>query len=226
MLSERKNLWILYKSLLNSRRVNPYSVNRVAIDDIDMFLSQFDNEVSFLNLRTWFKIVQNPISQGGVELTKEEAIKKYCCDLQWAKDGGYCGAKPTPTSGPNPTPTPGPNPNPAPIQACPSTSTTGEDIVNGASVKKCVKGDIVKKIQENLKKHGLTGYSRSGNPDGVFGSRTDKTVRQFQASKGLSVDGVVGTKTWLELVKDKKPNELDTDMDVLDTGVDDSLGMD
>jgi hypothetical protein len=134
--------------------------------------------------------------------TIKDFYEKYVCDLEWAKSTSYCGAKPTPTSGPSPTPTPVPNP----INTCPATSTTGEDIVNGASVKKCVKGDIVRKIQENLKKHGFTGYSRSGNPDGIFGSRTDKTVRQFQSSKGLSVDGVVGPKTWLELVKDKSNN--------------------
>jgi peptidoglycan hydrolase-like protein with peptidoglycan-binding domain len=35
--------------------------------------------------------------------------------------------------------------------------------------------------------------------DGVFGAETEKAVRQFQADHGLTVDGVVGRKTWAAL---------------------------
>ena len=34
------------------------------------------------------------------------------------------------------------------------------------------------------------------SPDGVFGSQTRSAVRAFQASKHLSVDGIVGPNTW------------------------------
>ncbi len=36
--------------------------------------------------------------------------------------------------------------------------------------------------------------------DGIFGPRTDTAVRDFQTSKGLSRDGVIGEDTWAELL--------------------------
>ena len=38
--------------------------------------------------------------------------------------------------------------------------------------------------------------------DGVFGSRTEQTVRRFQGLNGLAVDGVVGRNTWNALRSD------------------------
>ena len=37
---------------------------------------------------------------------------------------------------------------------------------------------------------------RTGGLDGVFGSRTDEAVRNYQRSRGLSVDGIIGNITW------------------------------
>ena len=37
---------------------------------------------------------------------------------------------------------------------------------------------------------------RTGGLDGVFGSRTNEAVRNYQRSRGLSVDGVIGNITW------------------------------
>jgi len=34
------------------------------------------------------------------------------------------------------------------------------------------------------------------NPDGVFGINTDKKVKEWQKSKGLVADGVIGPKSW------------------------------
>ncbi|MBP3596934.1 MAG: peptidoglycan-binding protein [Clostridia bacterium] len=36
----------------------------------------------------------------------------------------------------------------------------------------------------------------TGGLDGVFGSRTNEAVRNYQRSRGLSVDGIIGNITW------------------------------
>lgn len=90
-----------------------------------------------------------------------------------------------------------------PATGCKSTNATGADIISGTLIKKCVKGDIVGKIQERLKVHGFPNFSKNGVIDNTYGSRTKQMVIDFQSSKGLTPDGVVGPKTWTELVKDK-----------------------
>jgi peptidoglycan hydrolase-like protein with peptidoglycan-binding domain/GH24 family phage-related lysozyme (muramidase) len=53
-----------------------------------------------------------------------------------------------------------------------------------------MQGEDVRRVQQAL--------ARAGFPvavDGVFGPGSDRAVRQFQASRGLSVDGVVGSLT-------------------------------
>lgn len=35
--------------------------------------------------------------------------------------------------------------------------------------------------------------------DGIFGTKTDKAVRKFQADCGIKVDGVIGLTTWNKL---------------------------
>ncbi len=56
-----------------------------------------------------------------------------------------------------------------------------------------MKGNDVSMLQQKLL---ARGYSVVGSADGVFGPKTDKGVRQFQADQGLVVDGIVGPKTW------------------------------
>ena len=40
------------------------------------------------------------------------------------------------------------------------------------------------------------GWSGIGAADGRYGPKTERVVRQFQKSKGLTVDGKIGTGTW------------------------------
>lgn len=56
-------------------------------------------------------------------------------------------------------------------------------------------GERVRTVQYLLR---ARGYSIT--VDGVFGSGTAATVRSFQSSRGLAVDGIVGPQTWEALV--------------------------
>jgi putative chitinase len=59
------------------------------------------------------------------------------------------------------------------------------------------RGDEVKKIQEKL---GLKA-------DGIFGARTEKAVKTWQAAHGLTADGIVGAATWGTMFTDAPAGE-------------------
>lgn len=40
---------------------------------------------------------------------------------------------------------------------------------------------------------------RTGGLDGIFGSATEQAVRNYQRSRGLPVDGIIGCNTWRSL---------------------------
>lgn len=63
-------------------------------------------------------------------------------------------------------------------------------------LKKGAQGNITKLLQEKLVK---LGYSTNG-VDGIFGSGTHTAVREFQKTRGLTADGVVGQNTWRKLL--------------------------
>ena len=44
----------------------------------------------------------------------------------------------------------------------------------------------------------LNGYN-VGTPDGLFGTGSETKLKQFQAAKGLTVDGICGANTWAKL---------------------------
>ena len=52
-------------------------------------------------------------------------------------------------------------------------------------------GEEVKQIQKRLKDWGYY----KGNVDGIYGSKTQQAVKDFQKANGLKVDGVAGDKT-------------------------------
>lgn len=56
------------------------------------------------------------------------------------------------------------------------------------------KGSAVKKLQELLNKQGYGLIA-----DGIFGEITDECVRDYQKKNNLTVDGIVGNKTWNSL---------------------------
>lgn len=58
-------------------------------------------------------------------------------------------------------------------------------------LKKGIKGNEVKKLQELLNKNGFSLIA-----DGDFGLKTEAAVKEFQKKKNLIADGIVGPKTW------------------------------
>lgn len=57
-------------------------------------------------------------------------------------------------------------------------------------------GYAVEAVQRDLKRHGYPI-----EVDGLFGSETDRIVRQFQRDRGLVIDGIVGRKSRRALVQ-------------------------
>ncbi|WP_238906621.1 GH25 family lysozyme [Clostridium sp. YIM B02506] len=58
------------------------------------------------------------------------------------------------------------------------------------------KGNITRLVQEKLNALGFN----CGETDGIFGEKTRAAVINYQRSKGLSADGIVGQNTWRKLL--------------------------
>ena len=82
-----------------------------------------------------------------------------------------------------------------------TNNTTGKDGDNVTTVKRGSKGTDVKVLQALLNVNGA-----NLTVDGDFGAGTDTAVKTFQKTKGLTADGVVGTKTWEALSAVKVTN--------------------
>lgn len=67
------------------------------------------------------------------------------------------------------------------------------------TVKRGAKGNITKLIQERL---NSVGFKLS--TDGIFGGGTERAVKVFQKTRGLTQDGVVGRNTWDWLLRGTK----------------------
>jgi peptidoglycan hydrolase-like protein with peptidoglycan-binding domain len=80
----------------------------------------------------------------------------------------------------------------------PAPTCTGAnlDFTAYTTVQSGSTGNLVKAAQCLLK---AAGYD-PGAPDGVFGSNTATAARNFQAGRGLTADGVVGSRTWTALL--------------------------
>jgi hypothetical protein len=77
-------------------------------------------------------------------------------------------------------------------EACPYTEPT-------STLRQGSTGESVKWLQWHLYK---LGYLSSGDIDGDFGPTTLSAVKKYQTDKGLDVDGVVGSGTRGQLIKD------------------------
>ena len=55
---------------------------------------------------------------------------------------------------------------------------------------------------------GLAVADAAPVPDGIFGRRTDYAVRRFQDADGLTIDGIVGRRTWSALLDLLQPHRL------------------
>lgn len=67
------------------------------------------------------------------------------------------------------------------------------------------KGDVGEDVKELQKLLGI-------DVDGAFGMETKRAVQKFQKDHGLTADGIVGPKTWAELLKDEPDVEPDDDV--------------
>jgi peptidoglycan hydrolase-like protein with peptidoglycan-binding domain len=75
-------------------------------------------------------------------------------------------------------------------------------------LKKGSNGPEVRDLQEALKALGHD----PGPVDGAFGAQTDSAVRAFQQAREITVDGVIGRVTWINI------DEADQSHPVLRTG--------
>lgn len=81
-----------------------------------------------------------------------------------------------------------------------------------AAYRKGSSGSMVTKIQQKLKNWGYY----SGTVDGVFGSKTEASVKNFQKKNGLTADGVVGAKTLAALgLQDSSASSSSNDVNLL-----------
>ena len=82
--------------------------------------------------------------------------------------------------------------------SAPSTSTSTDISKKYPTIRRGSKGELVTQCQDLLSKDGY-----DLKVDGIFGPITESKVKEFQKKKKLVVDGIVGPKTWAELLKIK-----------------------
>ncbi|MBN1530149.1 MAG: peptidoglycan-binding protein [Thermoleophilaceae bacterium] len=79
-----------------------------------------------------------------------------------------------------------------PQAASGAETNRGRDVLaRGAGFGTAHGSPAVERLQRNLSAAGLN----PGNPDGLYGPRTARAVRRFQADRGLKVDGLAGPRT-------------------------------
>ena len=71
------------------------------------------------------------------------------------------------------------------------------------TVRKGAKGELTRWIQKRLSLY-LNVWSEGGQTDGIFGEKTEQNIRNFQKTRGLPADGIVGEKTWSALLQSRE----------------------
>ena len=71
------------------------------------------------------------------------------------------------------------------------------------TVRKGAKGELTRWIQKRLSLY-LIVWREGEQTDGIFGEKTEQNIRNFQKTKGLSADGIVGEKTWSALLQSRE----------------------
>lgn len=86
--------------------------------------------------------------------------------------------------------------NNAPIQGITSSYP-------GTPLRRGTTGPSVVTVQVELNRiaQNFPAIPKLSNVDGIYGSRTEASVRRFQEIFGLTPDGIVGKATWYELVR-------------------------
>ena len=75
-----------------------------------------------------------------------------------------------------------------------------EQALHRPIVRRGNSGPVVEYLQKKLKELGY----KPGPIDGIFGYLTERAVKNFQATHGLRIDGIVGPKTWAALEKSQE----------------------
>jgi peptidoglycan hydrolase-like protein with peptidoglycan-binding domain len=74
----------------------------------------------------------------------------------------------------------------------PTELTQGRKSSSGTPIEKIARNKAIQLALRNANVYG-------GEIDGRMGPKTKEAVKKFQLSKDLTVDGIVGAKTWTQL---------------------------
>jgi peptidoglycan hydrolase-like protein with peptidoglycan-binding domain len=208
---------------LEIKRIKLYKVFRKVATENNL-LSAFDGV--YPDFSTWestnFKDENSVISIWNKALkafleptSKEDFFGTFACDILTTSK--YCGGGSTTTTGSttgNTTNTTGNTTNTTGKTTTNVVNIKTDEVANGSKlVKRGMSGDIVREIQKLLIKHGFTNISKSGEIDGIYGSRTAQAVYDFQQKSEIATDRIVGKETWGKLIQEptsaKVPVKLD-----------------
>jgi len=69
------------------------------------------------------------------------------------------------------------------------------------TVRRGSRGDAVRAVQDQFQFRNQSGDPSKGlRVDGIFGPDTERSVRAFQSAVDLAADGIVGPRTWNQLI--------------------------